>query len=95
MATHASALKRDRQSKARQERNRAIRSRLKTLIKNVRNAPADPARRDNVLREAVSALASAASRGAIHRNTASRNISRLTHLVQKTPGSAQSDNPKK
>ena len=83
MATHKSALKRQKQSEKRSLRNVHIRSTLKTLIKKVRLAveanDIDKAR--TALAEAIPAIDKAKSQGVIHRNTASRKVSRLTKRV--------------
>ncbi len=83
MATHKSALKRQKQDEKRSRRNVHIRSTLKTLIKRVRLAveakDSDKAR--TTLAEVIPAIDKAKSKGVIHRNTASRKISRLTKLV--------------
>ncbi|MFQ5841936.1 MAG: 30S ribosomal protein S20 [Thermodesulfobacteriota bacterium] len=83
MATHESALKRQKQDEKRSQRNVHIRSTLKTLIKRVRLAveakDIDKAR--TALAEAIRAIDKAKSKGVIHRNTASRKVSRLTKRV--------------
>ena len=83
MATHKSALKRQKQNEKSRLRNVHIRSTLKTLIKKVRLAveakDIDKAR--TALAEAIPAIDKAKSQGVIHRNTASRKASRLTKLV--------------
>ena len=83
MATHKSALKRQKQDEKRSRRNVHIRSTLKTLIKRVRLAveakDSDKAR--TTLAEVIPAIDKAKSKGVIHRNTASRKVSRLTKRV--------------
>jgi len=83
LATHKSALKRQKQNEKSRLRNVHIRSTLKTLIKKVRLAveakDIDKAR--TALAEAIPAIDKAKSQGVIHRNTASRKASRLTKLV--------------
>lgn len=78
-----SALKRHRQSERRRLRNRAIKSALKTLIKrlnlSITNKDIEGAR--STLTGVIKALNKAASKGVIHKNTASRRISRLTKKV--------------
>ena len=83
MATHKSALKRQKQDEKRTLRNIHIRSTLKTLIKRVRLAveTKDVEKARTALAEAVPAIDKAKSKGVIHRNTASRKISRLTKRV--------------
>ncbi len=83
MAQHKSALKRIRQNKKKYERNKHVRSTLRTFIKRVREAVAakDDARAKESLAAAIPVIDSAATKGVIHRANASRNISRLTKLV--------------
>jgi len=85
VATHKSAIKRDRQSKGRRLRNMAYKTKAKTAIKEVRLAIADKKIEDAslFLRKATSALQRIQSKGVIHKNTASRKISRLTLQVNK------------
>jgi small subunit ribosomal protein S20 len=83
LATQTSALKRQKQSEKREVRNVHIRSTLKTLVKKVRLAVdaqnIDEARA--ALTKAIPAIDKAKAMGVIHRNTASRKVSRLTRLV--------------
>jgi small subunit ribosomal protein S20 len=85
MADHASALKQMRSSKRRQARNQLVLTALKTLVKKMNAALAakklDEAKA--LLEKATSAFDRAVSKGVVHRNTASRKISRLTSKVQK------------
>ena len=83
MATHKSALKRQRQNEKKRARNVHIRSTLKTVVKSVRLAveAKDVEKARTALTEAIPAINKAKSKGVIHRNTASRKISRLTRLV--------------
>lgn len=85
MANHKSALKRDRQNKLRQLRNRSA----KTRIKNVVKAFAEKVGA-NALEAAGAALSTAqaiiakgAGKGVIHKNKASRKISRLAKQLNK------------
>ncbi|MGD2081136.1 MAG: 30S ribosomal protein S20 [Nitrospirota bacterium] len=80
-----SVLKRTRQAEKRSEQNKAVRSELKTLSKKLAGAvdTKDREQVEKALRQAVKAYGSAASKGVIHRNTASRNISRLSKLADK------------
>ncbi len=86
MASHKSAIKRQRQSLKRQERNRSVKSTLKTLAKKVETAVAAKSGETakEALARAMHAYDKAASAGVIHRNTASRKISRLSAKVRKT-----------
>jgi small subunit ribosomal protein S20 len=83
LANHKSALKRIKQNKKRYERNKHVRSTLRTYIKFVREAVAgkDPAAAQKALAAAIPVIDSAATKGVIHRSNASRNVSRLTKLV--------------
>ena len=83
MANHKSAIKRALQSERNQIRNKIAKTKVKNITKKVRlaindNTTDDPA---NVLNEAKSIIAKAASKGAIHKKTASRKISRLSKFV--------------
>jgi small subunit ribosomal protein S20 len=78
-----SAMKRARQTVKRNLRNRTIRSTVKTILKKLESSIAS-GNRENVgkaLIEATKTLNKAASKGVIKKNTASRNISRLTRKV--------------
>jgi small subunit ribosomal protein S20 len=85
MADHASALKQIRSSKRRHARNQLVLTALKTLVKKMNAALAakqlDEAKA--LLQKATSAFDRAVTKGVVHRNTASRKISRLTSKVQK------------
>ena len=83
MATHKSAFKRARQSKARRLRNISYKTRVKKAVKEVRTATANNApdeARESLVR-AVSIIQKTASKGVIHKNKASRKISRLYRQV--------------
>lgn len=89
MATHKSALKRARQSKMRRLRNLGCKTKAKRAVKEVRSAvsnnSADEARESLV--RAVSIIQKTASKGVIHKNKASRKISRLARQVNKLTSS--------
>lgn len=80
MPVHRSAVKRVRQIKKRQIKNRAVKSslkiKMKKFIKLLANKKVDEARK--FLPDLLSAWDKAASQGVIHKNTASRQKSRLT-----------------
>ena len=86
---HKSTIRRARQAERRHERNRATVNMIKTLIKKVQSAvagkEADEAKAS--LLEATSAIGKAVSKGVLHRNTASRRISRLALRVNALSGS--------
>jgi len=79
MANHFSALKRARQTEKRTTRNRSNTSRLRTALRQLREALAkgDKQAASQVFRGTVSALDKAVQKGVIHKNTASRYKSRL------------------
>ena len=83
MANHKSALKRARQTETKRVRNKATKTRVKNVIKDVRTAAGDDANDQivNTLNAAKSAIDKAAKKGVIHKRTAGRKISRLTKLV--------------
>ena len=83
MATHKSAEKRHRQSEKRRARNHALRSRLRTLVKRVLAAldQKDTTAAETELRVAARELDKAVTKGVVHRNNASRRLSRLTLRV--------------
>lgn len=85
MANHSAPMKSVRQSKKRNTRNQRIVTNMRTLTKRVQNALSAKKNEDakTLLGEAVSAIDRAASKGILHRNNASRKISRLTLKVQK------------
>lgn len=83
MANHKSALKRHKQSLKRAEGNRAARTRVKNVIKDVRAAIQDANKEQATaaLSVAASILNKAAGKGAIHWRKASRRLSRLARAV--------------
>lgn len=83
MANHKSAIKRIRQNAVRRARNIHFKSFLRSRVRKVRDAVnADQADSVNdLLRKAVSAIDHVASKGIIHRNTASRRVGRLSKMV--------------
>jgi small subunit ribosomal protein S20 len=85
-----SAMKRARQDIKRNLRNRGVLSSIKTIIKKVESAISAGERDDagKALLQAIKALNMAASKGVIHKNTASRKISRLTQKVNAIPVAA-------
>ncbi len=79
MANHKSAIKRHRQSEKRRLQNRQAKSALHTQLKKahaeIGAKSAKP--QEGAVGLAVKALASAATKGLMHKKTASRRISRL------------------
>lgn len=84
MARNKSAMKRDRQAKRRRQRNLGVKSSVKTAVKKVQRTleAGDAEASQQALRGAVSLLHRAASKGVLHRKTASRKIARLSRKVQ-------------
>ena len=80
MANHFSALKRARQTEKRTTRNRASSSRLRTVLRSLREslAKGDKPAAEQTYRQTVSALDKAIQKGVIHENTASRYKARLS-----------------
>lgn len=85
MANHASALKRARQNEARNQRNRMVKTRVKNVVKSVRQALEVPSSETATaaLNHAKSTIAKAAKKGVIHKKNASRKIARLSKLEQR------------
>lgn len=89
MANHKSAEKRARQSERRRVRNRSVKSRLKTVVKEFTSAVASgPETAAAKLREAEKALRKAASGGVIPKRRASRRVSRLAKHLHKAQSKA-------
>ncbi len=85
MANHPSAEKRMRQSEKRRERNRTVRSQVKTETKKMRAVleTGEKAAVDTQLRAVAKQLSKAASKGVLKKKTASRRLGRLTKAAQK------------
>lgn len=78
-----SVLKRIRQNEKRRLRNQAWKTRIKTSVKKVEEAISKKEKEvvQNLLNEAIKIISKAASKGIIHKNAASRKISRLMKKV--------------
>lgn len=78
-----SAIKRARQAKKRNERNKTERTKIKSVVKAVEAAVKDNKKEEmkNALLKAVKTISMATSKGIIHKNNAARKISRLTRKV--------------
>jgi small subunit ribosomal protein S20 len=85
VATHKSARKRARQSIRRRARNRDARTRVKGAVKKARTAigAGDPQEAERALRTAEGVLRKAASKRAIPRKRASRQVSRLARRAHR------------
>jgi len=83
LANHKSAVKRNKQSATRNARNTHIRSTMRTYVKQVREAVAngDGDAAKAAMEKAIPYIDKAASKGVIHKASASRKISRLSKLV--------------
>lgn len=83
MANHASAKKRIRQSVKRTDRNKNVRTSVRTLVKQTRVAIAsgDKAAATAALAAASRRIDQAVTKGVYHRKTGSRYISRLSSQV--------------
>ena len=90
MASHASALKAHRQNIVRRERNRQMRTRLRSALRSIRAAidAGDPTEVKGALRDTISLVDKMAAKGIIHRNTAGRYKSRLSSRVTKKSAAA-------
>ncbi|WP_028895803.1 30S ribosomal protein S20 [Syntrophorhabdus aromaticivorans] len=84
MRKNASAIKRARQAGERRLRNSHVKSTMKTHIKKVMVAleNRDKESLDELFRKTVSYINRAGSKGVIHKNTASRRVSRLSKKVR-------------
>ena len=83
MANIKSAKKRIQVTKTRNERNKAIKSAVKTSIKKVEAAVAnkDKAAAEVALKDAVATISKATSKGVYHKNNCARKVSRLSKAV--------------
>ncbi len=83
MPNHKSALKRMRQNEKRRLRNKAYKTRVKNMIKKVKFfvEKKDLENAIKSLSEATSLIQKVAAKGIIHKNNASRKISKLACMV--------------
>jgi small subunit ribosomal protein S20 len=89
VANIKSQIKRNRQTVKRTERNKAVRSELKTRTKSATKAAADGAdNAEELARDAQKRIDVAARKGVIHKNAAARRKSRLAKKLNQ--GSAAS-----
>ena len=80
MPHHKSAVKRIRTSGRDRNRNIAVKSELKTLLKRANETPADK----EVMRSTISKLDRAVRKGVIPKGVANRRKSRLALMVNRT-----------
>jgi small subunit ribosomal protein S20 len=91
MANHPSAEKRNRQRIVRTERNRALKSALRTTVKKARAAVGAGSAKDAkpLVAAAERALARAASKGVIAKKSAARVTGRLSAAAAKLSAKAR------
>lgn len=84
MANHKSALKRAGQNEVRRMRNRSVRTRVKSVVKDVRLAAAEnnPQTAAENFKVAQATIDRAAKKGVLHKRTAARKVARLAKLAQ-------------
>ncbi len=87
MANHQSAKKRIRQIGRRSQVNRSRLSRMRTYVKKVEAAieSGDAAAATDALKAVEPQLMRSAQKGIIHKNTASRKLSRLSARIKSMP----------
>lgn len=83
MANIKSQIKRNKQNEKARLRNKSVRSDLKTHVKSA-EAAAGTDDADAALRQAISRIDRATSKGVIHKNAAARKKSRLVKRVSAT-----------
>ncbi|MCI5951756.1 MAG: 30S ribosomal protein S20 [Anaerostipes sp.] len=83
LANIKSAKKRIKVINTKTQRNKAIKTKVKTYIKKVEAAVAakDAATAQTALTAAIAEINKATSKGIFHKNTAARKVSRLTKAV--------------
>jgi small subunit ribosomal protein S20 len=82
VANTKSAIKRMRQSEMRRQRNRAVRSRVRTALKTARTALTSTGEdAGTAVLQAIRTLDKAVTKGVIHRNTAARKKSALARKL--------------
>ncbi len=82
MANTKSAMKDIRQSERRRQRNRTVRSRVRSSVKTARTALTEKNQSAAVnVHDAIRALDKAVTKGVIHRNTAARKKSSLARAL--------------
>ena len=83
MANIKSQIKRNRQNERARQRNKAVRSALKTAQKKVRTAitEGDATGAQQQVRDAARALDKAAAKGVLHKRAAARRKSRLARAL--------------
>ena len=88
MANIKSQIKRNKQNEVRRVRNKAVRSEIRTRVKNAESAAAEGTDVSaEALRMAVKRIDKAASKGVIHKNQAANRKSRLMKRLAKLTSS--------
>lgn len=86
-----SGIKRDRQSKVRRNRNThvksTLRSTIKSLLSSIENKELDKSK--ELLKVTIKAFDKAATKGVVHKRTASRHISKFSKKVHNLTASAE------
>jgi small subunit ribosomal protein S20 len=90
LANTVSAEKRNRQAQKRRVRNVQVRTGVKSAVKKVRDAiqKGDGSAAREALQTAARTIEKAASKGVVHKNAASRKISRLAKAIAKASAGA-------
>ncbi|MDD6362584.1 MAG: 30S ribosomal protein S20 [Lachnospiraceae bacterium] len=85
MANIKSAKKRILTSNKKAEANKAVKTGVKSVIKNVRTAveSGDKAAAQDALKKAEATIDKAATKGVLHKNTAANKVSKLASSVAK------------
>lgn len=83
MAKHKQAMKRHRQNVKRAARNQSARSALRTLVKKARTSLEEAKPDGAAIEVAKKAMDRSASRGVMHKRTASRRVSRLARALNR------------
>ncbi|MBQ0987702.1 30S ribosomal protein S20 [Streptomyces sp. F63] len=88
MANIKSQIKRNKTNEKARQRNKAVKSSLKTAIRKTREAveAGDLEKATTAAREAAKKLDKAASKGVIHKNAAANKKSALAHRVASLKG---------
>jgi small subunit ribosomal protein S20 len=85
VANIKSQIKRNRQNQKRHDRNKAVRSELKTRVKRaVTAAEQGDEKAADIAKSTVKRLDKAASKGIIHKNAAARRKSRLQKRINRS-----------
>ena len=89
MANHPSAEKRNRQRVKRTDRNRAVKSAVRTVIKKARTAiETAPKEAAATVKAAIRAVDKAKSKGVVHKKAAARKKARLARALHKATATA-------